>query len=81
VLVEVLGDPALADLVGPVLGVEPGQSSPSRVTARSSVRKSPFSHGTVGVDERTTALQFGLPGLGEVVVGDLEAGQFDAQPP
>ena len=78
-LVEVLGDPALAELVGEVLGVEPQQflavAGGGEVDGEevSSLRR------TICVDQARCALQFCLMGLGEIVVGDLERRQLDTE--
>ena len=63
-LVEVVGDPALADLVGPVLGVEPDDFL--AVTERGEVERDVVAGDdrAVGVDERGVAALLGLVRLG-----------------
>jgi hypothetical protein len=79
VLVEVLGDPALADLVGPALGVEPGQFLVVAGDGEVEREEVAVLHGTVGVDERGTALQLGLVASARSSSVTVSAGQFDAQ--
>ena len=59
-LVEVVGDPALADLVGPVLGVEPGDLL--AVAGGGEVERDVVAGGgrAVDVGERAVAAQLGL---------------------
>ena len=78
-LVEVVGDPALADLVGPVLGVEPGDLL--AVAGGGEVDDDVVAGGRPGARRRrarrTAAL--GGDGLVDLVVGGLRRRQLDAQ--
>ena len=78
-VVEVIGDPALADLVGPVLGVQAehllavagGGEIEGHVVAGL--------HGAVDVGEDATAAQLGLTRLGDVVVGHRDRRELDTK--
>ena len=72
-LVEVVGDPALAELVGPVLGVETEHLL--AVAGGGEVERDVVAGGggTVDVDQRPALAQLGLLGLVDLVVGGPRA--------
>ncbi len=78
-VVEVVGDPALADLVGPVLGVE--RADRLAVAGGLEVERDVVAGGcrALDVDERAVALQLGVDRLLHLVVGRRRVGQLDAQ--
>ena len=79
-LVEVVGDPALADLVGPVLGVQAGDLL--AVAGRGEVERDVVAAGgrAVDVGELAVAAELGLHGLVDLGVGGRGRRQLDAQP-
>ena len=78
-LVEVVGDPALADLVGPVLGVQPGDLL--AVAGGDEVERDAVAAGgrALDVGELAVAAQLGLDGLVDLLVGRRRRRQLDAQ--
>ena len=78
-VVEVVGDPALADLVGPVLGVEAGDLL--AVAGGRQIERDEVAGGgrPVDVDERAVAAQLGCDRLVDLVVGGVGRRQLDAQ--
>ena len=72
-VVEVVGDPALADLVGPVLGVQPGDLL--AVAGGGEVERDEVAAGRRAVDvgELAVAAQLGLHGLVDLGVGGHRA--------
>ena len=78
-VVEVVGDPALADLVGPVLGVQPGHVL--TLAGRVEIERDLVAAGgrTVDVGELAVPAELGLHRLVDLGVRGRWRGQLDAQ--
>ncbi len=79
VIVEVVGDPTLPDLVGPVLGVQAEDLFAVAQCGHVDDHEVAGFGRTVDVAQRRVTSEFGLLRLGDVGVGHLDARQLDAQ--
>ena len=77
--VESGGDPALTDLVQPVLGVQPDDGLAVALGRQGERHLVAGLHRTVDVGERTVALDLGGDRLLDVVLGRVQRRQLDAQ--